>query len=157
MRVDAIDVDGASIEAATRNIAERGLQNRVTARCVDAAQLAGTETYDLVMALECIHDMGDPVSVLAAMRRLAADTGTVIVMDERVGEAFTGEPDDVEQIMYGFSLTCCLADGKCHPHSVETGTVMRPDTLEAYAIDAGFAGIEVLPIDNDFFRFYALR
>ena len=58
--------------------------------------MADTETYDLVMALECIHDMPDPVPVLATMRRLAGADGTVIVMDENVGEVFTGDLVEVK-------------------------------------------------------------
>jgi hypothetical protein len=38
-----------------------------------------------------------------------------------------------------------------------TGTVMRTDTLRKYAEDAGFHSLEVLPIDNFFFRFYHLH
>jgi hypothetical protein len=34
---------------------------------------------------------------------------------------------------------------------------MRRSTLEAYAREAGFRTTEVLPIENDFFRFYVLR
>jgi hypothetical protein len=33
---------------------------------------------------------------------------------------------------------------------------MRPETLRAYALDAGFGDVEVLPIENDFWRFYRL-
>jgi hypothetical protein len=50
----------------------------------------------------------------------------------------------------------CLPDGMSHPGSVGTGTVMRPDTLRHYAQQAGFADIEVLPIENDLWRFYRL-
>ena len=82
--------------------------------------------------------------------------GTVLVMDERVPEAFTGPGDSVEQLMYGISLLVCLPDGLSHVGSVGTGTVMRPDTLGSYARDAGFAEIEVLPIEHDMFRFYRL-
>lgn len=100
--------------------------------------------------------MADPVSALAALKRIAKPTGTVIVMDERVGEQFTGEPDPIEQFMYGFSLICCLPDGRNAPESVATGTVMRRSTFEGYAREAGFSSVDVLPIDNDFFRFYQL-
>jgi hypothetical protein len=41
--------------------------------------------------------------------------------------------------------------------SAETGTVMRPDTLRFYAMEAGFRDIEILPIDNFFFQFYRLN
>jgi hypothetical protein len=34
--------------------------------------------------------------------------------------------------------------------------VIRPDRLRAYAREAGFNGIDVLPLENDFFRFYQL-
>jgi hypothetical protein len=44
-----------------------------------------------------------------------------------------------------------------HPGSVGTGTVMRPDVLRGYAQEAGFADLEVLPIEDfAFFRFYHL-
>ena len=37
-----------------------------------------------------------------------------------------------------------------------TGTVIRPDTVRAYAAEAGFDRIDVLPIEHDFWRFYRL-
>jgi hypothetical protein len=110
-----------------------------------------------VFAFECVHDLPDPVGVLAAMRALAGDHVAVVVMDERVAEAFTAPGDDVERLMYGYSLLCCLADGMAHQPSAATGTVMRPATLRRYAVEAGFAEVEVLDIANDFFRFYRLR
>jgi hypothetical protein len=47
--------------------------------------------------------------------------------------------------------------GKADVLSAETGTVMRPDTLKQYAAEAGFCDVEILPIDNLFFRFYRLK
>jgi hypothetical protein len=41
--------------------------------------------------------------------------------------------------------------------SAGTGTVMRPSVLEAYAREAGFSNVEVLPIEYPFWRFYRLR
>jgi len=153
--VDGYDVDGPSIEAARRNAREAGVDDRVRFHAVDAATVHG-ESYDAVFAFECIHDLPDPVAVLGAMRRLAGGDGTVIVMDERVAETFTAPGDDVERLMYGYSLLCCLADGMAHQPSAGTGTVMRPSTLRRYAVGAGFTDVEILDIDNDFFRFYRL-
>jgi hypothetical protein len=34
---------------------------------------------------------------------------------------------------------------------------MRPDTMRAYAAEAGFRSVDVLAVENDFFRFYQLR
>ena len=102
-------------------------------------------------------DFLEPVSVLSSIKSMVGPDGEVVIMDERVGEVFTGDPDPVEQLMYGFSLICCLPDGRNAPTSVATGTVMRPPTLEKYASEAGFSSVEVLDIDHDFFRFYRLH
>ena len=63
----------------------------------------------------------------------------------------------MERLLYGFSVTTCLPDGRSHAQSVGTGTVMRAETLRKYALDAGFADVEVLPIDHDQFRVYRLK
>lgn len=154
-RVDGYDIDGPSVDRARAHAAEAGVSDRVHFHCVDAAEL-DADSYDVVLALECVHDMSDPVSVLAAMNKIVKPAGTVIVMDERVGDRFTGDIDPIEHFMYGFSLICCLPDGRDAAESVATGTVMRRSTLEGYATDAGFSALDVLPIDNDFFRFYLL-
>ncbi|HKF92426.1 MAG TPA: hypothetical protein VKC52_13225 [Acidimicrobiia bacterium] len=38
-----------------------------------------------------------------------------------------------------------------------TGTVLREPTVRELASRAGFESVEVLPVENDFFRFYRLR
>ncbi|RBY84968.1 bifunctional 2-polyprenyl-6-hydroxyphenol methylase/3-demethylubiquinol 3-O-methyltransferase UbiG [Blastococcus sp. TF02A-30] len=154
--VDGYDVDVPSVEAARRNAEQAGVADRVRFTAVDAAAVDEAGRYDLVTAFECIHDLPQPVAVLAAMRRLAGPEGYVLVMDERVAEAFTAPGDDVERLMYGYSILCCLADGLAHQPSVGTGTVMRPAVLRRYAREAGFQDIEVLDIADDFFRFYRL-
>ncbi len=154
--VDGFDIDAPSVERATANAIEAGVADRVSFRAADVGTVEAAG-YDVALALECVHDMPDPVSVLAAMRSMVKPGGAVIVMDERVGETFTGEPDPIEHLLYGFSLLCCLPDGRNAEQSVATGTIMRPETLEGYARDAGFSGLEILPLENDFFRFYRLE
>ena len=155
-RVDGFDVDVPSVEQARRHAEEAGVADRVRFEVADAGRLGADAAYDLVTAFECVHDLPDPVAVLTAMRRMVRPGGTVLVVDERVAETFTAPGDEIERLMYGYSLTCCLPDSLSARPSVGTGTVMRPATLERYARDAGFDGIEVLPIEHDFFRFYRL-
>jgi SAM-dependent methyltransferase/uncharacterized protein YggL (DUF469 family) len=154
--VDGYDLDTPSIDLAKKNAKQAGVEDRITFHARDAADATQNDEYDLVTAFECIHDMSDPVSVLRTMRRLAGDKGSVVVMDERVGDEFTAEGNDIEPLMYGFSVLHCLPVGMADQPSVGTGTVMRTGTLRDYALQAGFADIEVLPIDNFFFRFYRL-
>ncbi|MCW2825806.1 MAG: class SAM-dependent methyltransferase [Aeromicrobium sp.] len=155
--VDGIDIDAASVEAAAGHAAAAGVGDRVTFRLADAGATATDGTYDLVTAFECIHDLPDPVAVLRSMRGLVRPGGVVMVMDERVPETYTGRPEDpVEQLMYGFSIAVCLPDSMSTSPSRATGTVMRPSVLRGYAVEAGFADAEVLPIEHDLWRFYRL-
>ncbi len=154
--VDGYDVDADSISAARTHAATHGVGERVRFSQVDAATVPAAGDYDLVAAFECIHDLPDPVGVLRAARRMVRPGGTGLVMDERVPDEFTGPGDPVEQLMYGISMLICLPDGLSHPQSVGTGTVMRRDTLHAYAREAGFADVDVLPIEHEMFRFYRL-
>ena len=160
VRVDGYDLDAASVELARQNVRDAQLSDRVRIQQRDAADFSLAGQYDLVMAFECIHDMGNPVGALATMRHLAGENGTVLVVDERVGDTFTARGNDVEWMMYGWSVLHCLpvgmADGaECHCGG--TGTVMRSQTLRRYAREAGFDRVEILPIDNFFFRFYRLQ
>lgn len=156
-KVDGYDIDGPSVDAASRHAEAAGLSDRIRFHVVDPSESEVSTGYDVVTAFECIHDMPDPVGVLAKIRRMVADDGIVVVMDEAVGDVFGDRIDEVERLMYGFSLFVCLPDGLSTRPSVGTGTVMRPSTLEGYAKEAGFAGIEVLPIENDLWRFYELK
>jgi SAM-dependent methyltransferase len=154
--VEGYDVDGDSIDAARDHAASYGLGDRVRFTQSDAASVPAAGDYDLVAAFECIHDLPDPVGVLRAARRMVRPGGTVLVMDERVPDDFSGPGDPVEQLMYGISMLICLPDGLSHPHSVGTGTVIRHDTLRRYAREAGFDDAEVLHVEHEMFRFYRL-
>ncbi len=154
-RVVGIDLDEASIAAARLHATAEGLADRVEFRHADAAGLDGT--FDAALVIEAVHDMSQPVAVLRGIREALADDGSLIVIDERVAERFAAPGDDVERFMYGWSLLVCLPDGRSRQPSAATGTVMRPDTLRHYADEAGFASVEVLPIDHETFRFYRLR
>jgi 2-polyprenyl-3-methyl-5-hydroxy-6-metoxy-1,4-benzoquinol methylase len=154
--VDGFDLDEPSVILARRHAEEAGVSDRVQFHSIDAGDPSVEGDYGLVAAFECIHDMPDPVSTLATMRRITADDGIVVVMDEKVAEEFSPDAGAVEQLIYGFSNFICLPDGMATPHSVATGAVMRPDTLRRYAREAGFKDIEILPIEAGTWRFYRL-
>ena len=154
--VHAYDVDGPSVELARSNVERAGLADRVTVHEQDIATEPPGQTYDLALAVECIHDMPRPVPVLAAMREMVGEDGHVLVVDEKVADEFTPPGDEVEQLMYGYSILICLPDGMSGADSAATGTVIRRSTMQRYARDAGFADAEVLPVEHDLWRFYAL-
>jgi SAM-dependent methyltransferase len=155
--VDGIDSDRASIAGARENLAGTGTEQRVTFHERDAAEAELAGRYDLVTIFEALHDMSYPVEVLRAARKLLADGGLVLIGDERTEDRFTAPAAEVERLYYGFSLFHCLPVGMVGEGAAGTGTVIRADTVRRYAEEAGFSSCEVLPIENDFWRFYLLR
>jgi 2-polyprenyl-3-methyl-5-hydroxy-6-metoxy-1,4-benzoquinol methylase len=154
--VDAIDVDATSIATAQANVAAAGLADRVRPVLHDASDPHLGGTYELVTIFEALHDMNHPVEALRAARASLSEGGSVVIADERVAERFSPPGDDIERLNYGFSILHCLAVGLLDHDSAGTGTVIRPDTIRAYAAEAGFTRVDVLPIEHDFWRFYRL-
>jgi trans-aconitate methyltransferase len=155
--VDGVDVDGASIADARRHAAAAGHDGRVRFLEGDASELAAYGPYDLILVLEALHDMADPVAALRAARAALAPGGTLLVVDERVADTFTAPGDEVERMMYGWSVTHCLPTQLAEQPSAALGTVMRTSTVRELANRAGYARVDVLPVENDFFRLYRLH
>jgi len=155
--VDGFDLDAEAIAAATASAADEELGDRVSFTVADAADPGLAGRYDLVTILEGLHDMARPVEALRAVRALLADGGAVVVADEKVGDAFTAPAGEMERYHYAWSVLGCLPGAMGDPETAATGAVMRIGTLRRYAADAGFADVEVLPIETETWRFYRLR
>jgi ubiquinone/menaquinone biosynthesis C-methylase UbiE len=153
--VEGYDVDAPSIELARANARGTDVEARVGFRVADGAGLDGG-AYDLVTIFEAVHDLAQPVDVLAAARRLLRRGGAVLVADEKVADEFSPRGDDVERMMYGYSVLFCLPTSREQEPSAATGTAIRASTMEAYAREAGFTRVQVLDVDNDVWRFYRL-
>lgn len=154
--VDGFDLDPYSVELATTHAHEFGVADRVRFQCRDAGDPALAANYDLALAVECIHDMADPAGVLAAMRRLVAPGGTVLIVDENAAETFQPDGNPSERLLYGYSILQCLPVSLADRPSAATGAVMRPATFRHYANAAGYAAVEILPVNSDAFTFYRL-
>lgn len=156
VRIDGVDVDRASIEQARRNAEGAGLADRIAFHLAPAEEAPLTGPYDLVTAFECLHDMAYPGKALRRMRELAGPDGAVLVADEAVGDGLEENRNFIGRLNYNFSVLHCLPQALVYPDAAGTGTVLGPATLRAYAEDAGFQRVEVLPIENPLWRFYRL-
>ena len=154
--VDGLDLDDASIVEARRHAAQAGVDDRVRFLPGDASELAQDGSYDLILVLETLHDLAHPIPALRAVRAALGVGGAALVVDERVAETFTAPGDEIERMMYGWSVTHCLPTQLVEQPSAALGTVLRTDTVRDLAAQAGFARVDVLPVENDFFRLYRL-
>lgn len=154
--VRGIDLDEPSIDAARAAAAAAGLADRVTFTVGDAAAGPREERYDLVTIFEALHDMGDPVGALEGARGVLREGGAVLVADERLADTFAPDGDPLERFAYACSALHCLPATRAESHVIAHGTVLRTSTVEDWARAAGFTALQVLDIDDDFWRFYRL-
>lgn len=153
--VAGFDLDEASIRDARDNAAKAGVRARFTR--ADGAGLAAEGPFHLITLLETLHDMAQPDAALRSMRAALLPGGSLFIADERVAEEFTAPGDDIERMMYGWSISHCLPVGMDDAQPRPVGTVIRPAAVQRLAREAGFGSCEVLDIPNPLFRFYRLR
>ena len=149
------DLDPASIADARANADEQQAAARFEVG--DAAGLSANGPFDVALILEALHDMSRPVEVLTAVRAALSADGALLVADEAVAPTFTAPGDDLERMMYGWSITHCLPAAMAEQPSAATGTAIRESTVRSMGLAAGFSSVEVLDVDGGFFRIYALR
>jgi 2-polyprenyl-3-methyl-5-hydroxy-6-metoxy-1,4-benzoquinol methylase len=154
--IDGYDLDTASIDDARRLASAEGCDDRVRFEVRNAAD-GPAGVYDLVCCFEALHDMARPVEVLRAIKSTLAPEGAVFIVDQRAEPFAPDNPDPIQHLLYAASVLHCLPVGRSEEPSAATGTMMQTKTLERYAAEAGVAFVEVLPIENDMFRFYRLH
>src|SRR5215207_7069365 len=173
-RVVGLDLDEASIEEARVNAREAGVADRVefvlgnagesaavrraAARAASGSHEADAATsgFDLVTVFEALHDMGRPVEALREFRALLGSGGALLVADERVADHFAPDAEPVERMLYAMSVLHCLPATMAESDEVANGTVLRTPTLRRWAAEAGFGRVDVLGIENPFWRFYRI-
>ena len=139
-----------------RNAAEAGLEGRVRFEVNEADADLGEDGYDVAFFFEALHDMAHPVEALVAARSSLRPGGRVVMMDERAEEEFAPNGSPIEQLLAASSVLHCLPVGRSQADSAATGALFRPHLVRHYAAQAGYSGVEVVPIEHDLFRFYVL-
>ena len=152
--VIGFDPDVASIEDARANAASETVA--VAFRSADGSALVEEGPFDLVVILEALHDMANPVEVLANARRALTPGGALLVADELVADRFHPNGDELERLMYGWSVVHCLPASMAEPGSAALGTVLRKGLVEQLALSAGFKSVDTPDVDGGFFRIYVL-
>jgi 2-polyprenyl-3-methyl-5-hydroxy-6-metoxy-1,4-benzoquinol methylase len=150
-----LDSNAYSIERA-RSLAEESGVGNVEFLCATLEQLPKDKHYDLILALDCIHDMADPVGALKEIREAMTRDGIFFWVEP------TGSHNPIENrnpigkmratLSPLFCLTVSLADG-----GAGLGTIIGEKGARKLAAEAGFSSIEKLPIENPMQRFFSLR
>jgi len=157
-RVHGYDISGHAIERARQLVADAGVDN-VTLHHTAASDLPSEPTFDLVLTLDCLHDMTRPVETIGAIRRSIRPDGTWLIKDIRCAPV----PKDnltnpMAAMMYGFSIASCMSSALSELGGAGLGTLgLHPELLEQMCADAGFSRFRVYDVDEPANLYYEVR
>jgi SAM-dependent methyltransferase len=148
-----IDVHGPSIDQARSLAREAGLPNvRFSVRPMEETK---TGPFDLIVAIDCVHDMADPVGSLRAMGRVLSDRGRIFWSEP------TGSAEPMENRHPQGKLRANLSPFHCLTVSLASGgaglgTIIGEAGARELAARAGFSAFEKPTIESATQQFFLL-
>lgn len=152
------EVSGHAIDRARANAAEAGVN--VTFHHVEQEPLPQDGSFDMVMTLDCIHDMTDPEPVIGAVREALRDDGVWLWAEPRSFASFEENVanNPMAPLMYATSLTACLSSATAEPGGRGYGTLgIHEGEARRLASEAGFSRFERLDFGSPVNIFFAVR
>ena len=88
---------------------------------------------------DCVHDMGDPVGVLAATRGALKPNGTLMIVEPYAADALEENLTPVGRIFYGASTMLCTPASLAQEVGLALGAQAGEARMREVAALAGFA------------------
>ena len=137
-RFYGFDAHPGSIEAARRNAAEAGLDERVQFKVAGAADYPANN-YGLICFFDCLHDMGDPVAAARYAGKVLAPGGTVMVIEPFANDRVEDNLSPVARLYYAASTTLCCAHAVSEGGHLVLGAQAGESRLADVFRQAGFS------------------
>ena len=144
------DISRHALERAEKNRAEAGVAN-ITFHDATVDPLPDDHRFDLVMTLDCVHDMTAPGDVLAALRRAVAEDGTWLWAEPKALPTYDQnvERNPMAAMMYSTSIFGCMSSAMSEPGGAGLGTLgISEPKARQMAEDAGFSRFQVHDFGN---------
>jgi 2-polyprenyl-3-methyl-5-hydroxy-6-metoxy-1,4-benzoquinol methylase len=155
---DGYDPSSNALGRAREHVREAGVPN-VSLHLASAADLPSEPTYDLVLTLDCLHDMPRPAEAATAIRGAIAAEGTWLIKDIRCAPDWEENlRNPVLAMMYGVSVATCMSSGLSEPGGAGLGTLgLHPELAERMCRDAGFTHFSVHDVGDPANLYYEVR
>jgi SAM-dependent methyltransferase len=142
-------------DAATRAAREEGLDDRVRFESRDASK-GLSEEFDIVFAVDSLHDAADPAGIVRVVRDALRPGGRFVVLEMKTSARLEENIGPLGVLFYGASVLHCMSLS-LGQGGVGLGTAgVTEGKLEELAFAAGFTNIRSVPIQNLFNTLYEL-
>lgn len=155
-RFAGYDFEADGIELAQAEAKTLGLTNtRFEMRDVAAVEEPGK--YDLITAIEVIHDLARPVEVLRGVYESLKPDGTLLIVDIAASSKLE---ENIEHplgpTLYTFSVFHCMTVSLAQG-GAGLGTVVGEQKMVEVLREAGFRDINVKHVDDVFYAYYVVH
>ncbi len=153
------EISEHALARAERNRLEAGADN-VHLHHAGKEPLPEDASFDLVMTLDCLHDMTHPAETMRGIRRALRPEGCFLMADPKAHESFAQnvENNPMASMMYGFSVLTCMSSALSAEGGAGLGTLgLHPELARRMAEDAGFSRFERLEVPHPVNAFYVAR
>ncbi|MDE0643412.1 MAG: class I SAM-dependent methyltransferase [bacterium] len=128
----------------------RGLPNAVLHQA-KGEDLPDDARYDLILTLDCMHDVPFPDRVAAAIRRAIKEEGIWLIKDVHCSDDYeTNQKNPMLAMQYGYSITACLLSAASEEGAAGLGTLgFHPAEAERTVRSAGFTFFREFRLEDD--------
>jgi 2-polyprenyl-3-methyl-5-hydroxy-6-metoxy-1,4-benzoquinol methylase len=152
------DSSELAIDLANENLAKAQLGN-ATFHCAAAQTLVPDSSYDFILTWDCLHDMGDPMAAMRAIRGAIKPDGTWFIVDingKPTPEENYGHP--LAAFLYSVSVLDCLSCSTADEGGAGLGTLGFPEpVVRRMTAEAGFQQLILHDFGNPLNAFYEVR
>jgi SAM-dependent methyltransferase len=134
--VAGFDYHEGSILRARERARAMGLADRVRFEVAGADRFPGR--YDLVMLLDCLHDMGDPEAALRHILTSLKPDGTLLIVEPLAGDRLEDNLTPLGRAYFAASTLNCVPTSLSQPGGLALGAQAGEARLRQLVSGAGF-------------------
>ena len=152
------DPSSHAIALARKKVADLGLTN-LSFHEAPARDLPPSGDLDLVLTLDCLHDMTRPEHAASAIRDAIRDDGIWLIKEIRAGTSWEeNQKNPLLAMMYGTSVSTCMSSALSEPGGAGLGTLgLDRVRAEQMVRDAGFTRFQVHDFEDPANLYFEVR
>jgi SAM-dependent methyltransferase len=136
--VAGFDYHARSIERARERAEAAGLADRVRFDVASAGDFAGR--FDLVLLLDCLHDMGDPETACRHIHAALEPDGTLLIVEPLAGDRLEDNFTPLGRAYYAASTLNCVPTSLSQAGRLALGAQAGEARIREVVEHAGFSG-----------------